>query len=151
MNNKCGFTLIELLVTVALIAILAVIAVPSFTQVIRDNRLTTQTNNLTSALQYARAEAARRGVAVTVTPQGADDDWGEGWIVSVGGASLRVFDGPRNPLTIIGPANLSFGANGVLASGSTQLTVCAESAATGREISLNAAGLIRLNPNYTCP
>jgi len=56
---KNGFTLIELIVTIAVLAIVAMYAVPSFRQVVMDNRLTAQTNEVTSLVSYARSEASK--------------------------------------------------------------------------------------------
>lgn len=75
-----GFTLIELMVTVALLAILAAMAAPSFTNLINSNRLAGAANDVVAALQMARMEAIRRGESVVLCPStdGADcdgDDW----------------------------------------------------------------------------
>ena len=64
--NDGGFTLIELLVTISVLAILIVVAVPSFISVINSNRLAAQANDVVAALQLARSEAVRRNTAVTV-------------------------------------------------------------------------------------
>lgn len=92
-HRSAGFTLLELMIAVTVLAIGMSIAVPSFTDIIRRNRLTTQTNNLMSALAIARSEAVKRGTSVTVCPAnaltgpGADqcsgvDNWAQnGWIV----------------------------------------------------------------------
>jgi type IV fimbrial biogenesis protein FimT len=92
-HRSAGFTLLELMIATTVLAIGISIAVPSFTDIIRRNRLTTQTNGLMSALAIARSEAVKRGTPVTVCPvealtdEGADqcsgeDNWAEnGWII----------------------------------------------------------------------
>ncbi len=82
-----GFTLIELLVTVAMMVIVLTLGVPSFKELIQNNRLTAATNELVTALNLARSEAIKRGRRVTVC-KSADGstctnsgDWKQGWIV----------------------------------------------------------------------
>ncbi len=45
-----GFTLLELMTAIAVMAVLLSVGVPSFVQIIRNNRITAQTNELVSAL-----------------------------------------------------------------------------------------------------
>lgn len=81
-SRTSGFTLIELVVTLAVFGIIASIAAPSFANMIRDNRIITQTNNLVGSLQLARSEATRRGVQVTLrSMSGVDSNWDQGWHV----------------------------------------------------------------------
>lgn len=54
-----GFTLVELMVTIAIAAILTMIAVPSFQRLILSNRLTTSANALVDAVNTARLEAIK--------------------------------------------------------------------------------------------
>lgn len=61
-----GLTLIELLVVVALIAIIASLAAPSFTDYIGRKRVEGFASELASDLQYARSEAVGRNTAVRV-------------------------------------------------------------------------------------
>src|SRR5699024_11632666 len=63
------FILIELMVIIALVAIMAGVAVPSFTRFVNNNRMTTQADEIHRFLQYARGEAVvqRREQTVTVT------------------------------------------------------------------------------------
>ena len=56
-----GFTLIELVVTMAIGAVLMAIGVPSFQYVLNSTRVSREMNSLVVSLQYARAEAIKRG------------------------------------------------------------------------------------------
>ena len=54
-----GFTLVELMVALAVAAILMIIAVPSFTNMINASRLTTTVNDFVAAINTARLEAVK--------------------------------------------------------------------------------------------
>jgi type IV fimbrial biogenesis protein FimT len=111
-NAQRGFTLIELMVVVAVLAIVATVAVPSFQQIIENNRLATESNRLLSAMSFARSEAVRVGDDVSLSAKAGGFD--EGWCVHLGAACndnagneiLRQFDAgqlaytaPADPLT----------------------------------------------------
>lgn len=59
-SRQHGITLIELMVTIAVIAILATIAVPSFQEIVKRNQISAQTNELIALIHLARNEAIRR-------------------------------------------------------------------------------------------
>ena len=86
-SRSRGFTLIELLTTLSIAAILVTLAVPSFSEVIKNNRLITQTNDFVTSLNLARSEAIRRGDRVTVCKSSdqascaGSGGWDQGWIV----------------------------------------------------------------------
>lgn len=67
-----GFTLIELLVTLSIAAILVTVAVPNFITFVQNNRLTSQANDLVTALNSARSEAINRGTRITVCSRATD-------------------------------------------------------------------------------
>jgi len=66
MSKNNGFTLIEMMIAVAIIAILMAIAVPSFQDFIRNNRISSEYNQMIATLQAARGEAIKRGTTITV-------------------------------------------------------------------------------------
>lgn len=88
-QRQRGFTLVEIMVTIALLAIITSLAVPSWTQIRVRNALRAATNDFTSSLYLARAEAVRLNTRVTVCP--SDDGanctntaFTQGWIVKTG-------------------------------------------------------------------
>lgn len=86
-----GFNLLELMAAVAILGILFAIGVPSFTQMLRNNRVVANTNKLVVALSVARSEAVRRGLPVAVCARtgpstdvceiGTVNNWANGWLV----------------------------------------------------------------------
>ena len=61
-----GFTLIELMVVVALISVILVLAIPSFTGMLARKRLEGVALELGTDLQYARSEAVQKNAQVQV-------------------------------------------------------------------------------------
>jgi len=112
-----GVTLIESIVVLAIIAIVASMAVPTFSLTIARNRMASYTNEFLGFLSYARSEAITRGRRVivcksedgkTCTIHGG---WEQGWIVFVDKNNnflpeneeiLRVHDKLNSHITIIG-------------------------------------------------
>lgn len=66
-KNK-GFTLIEMMVTIAIIGILAAIGMPSYNNMISSIRISARINTLSDTLNFARTEAMKRGLTVSVCP-----------------------------------------------------------------------------------
>ena len=63
-NAVKGFTLIELIVVIAVAGILVTAGVPSFSNLIKDSEIRSESNALMGALAYTRTESIRRGDTV---------------------------------------------------------------------------------------
>ena len=80
-RRASGFTVVELVIAVAIVALLAALALPSFREVGVRMAVTDNTNDLVGALNVARSEAVKRGRAAAVIANGGD--WNNGWQVIV--------------------------------------------------------------------
>ena len=65
-ERRGGFSLIELMIVLMLAGAILAIAAPSFTDFIRNNRLTAAANDFIGAAQLARTEAIKRQLPVAV-------------------------------------------------------------------------------------
>ena len=83
--NQKGLTLIELLVVISIIGILATVAVPSFSQQIKQNRLISNANQLQSIFKFARSEAAKRNQSIQLINNSGK------WEVTMDGSIIRKF------------------------------------------------------------
>lgn len=112
-----GFTLIELMVTIALVSILMMVAVPSFTAFQRNAELTSFSNTLLASINAARGEAMKRGMQAMVVPTDGTN-WSSGWVVFVDVDRSQTFDA-ANDISIATreapPSYLSVSANGTAA------------------------------------
>lgn len=77
-----GFTLIELLVVLVIIAVMSLLAAPSFMTFQRNSELTSAANNFLGALSAARAEAMKRQQNTYVVPADGSN-WASGWVAFV--------------------------------------------------------------------
>jgi len=87
-NKQKGVTLIELMITLAVAAVLTVVALPDLTAMIQNNRIASQANDLIGAMNLARSEAIKRGVqanvcAANTTQTACGNNWSNGWLVYV--------------------------------------------------------------------
>lgn len=100
-----GFTLVELLIGLAIIGILSMVGIPSMNNMIRDARLSAQTDMLIQILNAARLEAVKQRTNMTVCPAANPDtdaacsgnagDWANGIMIWDGAAITQRIQGKR--------------------------------------------------------
>jgi type IV fimbrial biogenesis protein FimT len=79
-TRSFGFSLIELMFGIAIVAILATVAVPSFRTWIQNIQIRTATESITNGLQRARAEAVARNTNVDFV-LGTGSSWTVDYVV----------------------------------------------------------------------
>jgi len=156
-----GFTLVELLIGLAILGILSMVAVPSMNNMIRDARLSAQTDLLIHTLNVARLEAVKQRTSMTVCPAANPDtdnacsasatDWANGIMVSDGAAITQRIQGKRD-MTVNSNAAVSVVFAGTIGSATAAtFTLCV----TGRreqQVNVAVSGRISKQINATvCP
>lgn len=99
-SSHRGFTIIEFVVVMLIVGIIAAIGIPSFKYVTTSNRIASEINALLADMRYARTEAIRTGLPVTVcattdnaTCSSTTPSWQSGWMV---------FADPAGTQTLVG-------------------------------------------------
>lgn len=143
-----GFTLIELMVTIAVLAILLGIAIPSFTDSTLGSKLRTQANDLVAGTVLARSEAIKRNqtVALCASSNGSSctGTWSEGWIVlsTDGTVIMKHAAAATGFLVTSAQSSLTFQPTGI-GSTATSLVVCRATPSVGsqeRVVTISATG-----------
>lgn len=103
-RRQGGMTLIELMVALALMAMLILMAVPSFTVAMQNRQIRTAADTIQNGLTFARTEALRRNRTIKFELVG-----GSGWQVGCDPADPTVVDGEENCPAILQTRNAAEG------------------------------------------
>ncbi|MEE9885437.1 MULTISPECIES: prepilin-type N-terminal cleavage/methylation domain-containing protein [Acinetobacter] len=139
-----GFTLVELIVTIAVMAIIAMMAAPSFTQLMAKQKLNANTRELISALSQGRSQAVLLRTNVTVH------------LVAGTNTNIDFYWEPTSGNQVTAPTSISsitFGQDGSLISGisaNTDFVICNSIAKTQKSFALTRMGTLYLKSDGTC-
>jgi type IV fimbrial biogenesis protein FimT len=134
-RTATGFTIIELMVVVGIVAVLAVVALPSMSDLVTTNRMKSVSLDLYTSLSLARSEAIKRNTGnISILPA-SGGSWQSGWTVCVdanansacdsGEAVLLSGDAISTGITLSGPAIVTYNRDGRLATAAASFKVTA--------------------------
>lgn len=152
-GGQSGVTLVELVIAMAILAILATLALPSFQTMIENQRLRAAAESMLNGLQLARAEAIRRNARVRFVIEAT----GPGWKVELEDATaiqVRPAGEAGADVTVVhdGDTAVTYNAFGRRVAGAgtlSQITVGFAGNARPLQIQIGADGLVRMCEDST--
>ncbi len=140
MQKSKGFTLVELIVTIAVMVIIAMMAAPSFSNLLAKQKLNSTTADLMDTLMLARNQAILLRTATTVNLNAEGTN-----------TALNFFWSPKEKNTLTtNPAGLvaiGFRGDGSLNNAATSFVVCNSQTKTTKTFSLTVMGTVYMTPN----
>lgn len=151
--GAAGFTTIELMVVVAIVAILAGLATPSFSEMIAKYRAKNIGSELFSSLLKTRSEALARNTNVTLSPVGGN--WANGWLLPdpANAANILESRGAAKGATVTGPASVAYSGSGRIGVNTAPMFVVAVQSGSKtlyQCISIDPAGRPYMKAAATC-
>lgn len=166
-----GFTLTEFAVTMAVAALFLTMAVPSYYTMLQNNRASYIVNKLAASLNFARMEAIKRGVKVSVcsagnaalTTCGNGSQWAQGWIVFLDADNNNAIDSnndlvkvsealPAGAAVTSNQSIVSYDSSGFVSSGVLNMSMSASgcNGTNARQLTVSASGRISI-AKANCP
>lgn len=167
-HRQAGFTLVELIIVCLIAAIVMVLGIPSFLDMLRDQQRDAAVFDLIADLNLARSEALKRGTSVTLCKSssgttcgtGSSTGYEIGWIVftdpqstgtqgtvDTGETILRTHTAPAGTLTVRGNNNVqnrvTFNPNLRVNTNGTLVVCDARGASYARAVVIDGVGRVR--------
>ena len=168
-----GFSIVELMIVIAITAILAALAVPSYFQYMANSNAASIAAQLQTSIRLAKSEAQHRGLQVKIcalasgsaTPTAAvpgicntsNNSWDNGWqIVTVGTNQLVHFVQPNVTNAIATTINnIVFQPSGIPVPNSSSFTITPNKCTSGYTLNVSATGALSTGgiqvQKITCP
>jgi len=163
LRQPLGFTLIELMITLAVLAILVAIALPSFQATLENRRLSAAADNIYAFISYAKSEAIKKNQSIRF--QATVD--GTSWCIGVDDDAAAVcdctanaceVDGVTKNLTSASFTNIRMTATGSIdfdqrgmAVARSYVTQVGADASRDRNVCVNIVGRVVNNGDAACP
>ena len=163
-----GFTLIELMIVLSISTILLLIGIPSFQDMMENNRLSSSTNEIHGNLTFARNQAINQISYVVVCPLDKSDgscttDWIKGMDIFIDENNNSVFDTGETLLKQATPfnandtlafnptstTNVTFTPDGLIKGSSGEFHYCTTSNSK-KGVSIAYSGLAKVIDTSTC-
>ena len=141
-TRQRGFTLTELMIVVVVVGILASLAAPSFSELIKSQRIKSMATDINASLTLARSEAIKRNRNVTLAPTTAGS-WQGGWQIADpdnAGSYIEVHSAFAN-LTVTGPDDVIYRSSGrIQGSTAPAFNISAAGTSAQRCVSVDLSG-----------
>lgn len=108
-----GFTLVEILIVLVVVGILTSLAAPSFSELVKSQKIKSMATDLNASLALARSEAIKRNRNVSMLPTTAGS-WHKGWTIADPdnvGSNIEVHSA-FDSLTSTGPDDVTYRSSG---------------------------------------
>lgn len=145
-SSQDGFTLIEVMIAVAIVGILAMVAIPNFTQWNARYQLKQGTTELAGSLSLARMAAMNRNLPVTATVGLV-----AGTVSVDFGGALAPIRLPQSIVAFTGGPTIQFTQQGLSGSTSNQTLTLVSQHGTTYSVIVTPAGKVNWCAKVTCP
>lgn len=150
MRFKSGFTLIELMVTIAVLAIVATISAPSFSNMITHQNLKKSTNELIGVLNQARSKSVLERRSIEVELKEKEEKEEKTQLIDT---DIKMHWMPQGSIYLEDSSTaIHYGLNGGInnATADTIITLCSQSKGKSQIINISRMGNIQQVTEGTC-